>query len=276
MCVHMYFLLRGEPKARSAVKQTSKKRSGLSLRAKLYNKYRPPPKTILPCGSVAAKNIPTTTFGINSKNSLPSQSINKRKISEGEGSGSCSDSSIENYLVKFEELDVQSSFFNVVEKPSSSVPNFDCNNGIEDLPKSSIDGTKDKPKMEEKTFDFNSLLEYAKSMEYYKESVAKHSAEEANKKSSSKKNIDALDVYSVLALGEKKYNGFHNCEEDEDDEDDEELCNETGAGKNELSKLSKTKSTRIKRHTKTRTSSAVDDNHTDDSDWEEVTGRKRK
>ncbi|KAM7345691.1 DNA repair protein complementing XP-C cells homolog [Cochliomyia hominivorax] len=267
---------RGEPKARSASKQTiSKKRTGLSLRAKLYNKYRPPPKTFSPPGSVGKNSPSTSTSRTNSKNdTAPNESKSiRRKNNDDVDSGSSSDSSIENYLVNPEDLDIQSSFFNVeakIKRPSiSPVPVFDCNAGLGNLSDSASENEQDETRKVEKAFDFNNLLEYAKSLERVKESVAKHNAEEANKKSTATTNIDTLDVYAVLALGEKQHNRSHNDGEDEDDEDDEEgIDNERG--KNLPSKLNKTKSTRIKRHTKTRPTSTVAANDTDDSEWEEV------
>lgn len=279
------YFYRGEPKARSAAKQaSSKKRTGLSLRTKLYNKYRPPPKTFSPPGSVVGKNSPSaSTSRINSKNSTaPNESKSiKRNTNDGEDSDSSSDSSIDNYLVNPEELDIESSFFNIKDKtgkiPSvSPVPVFDCNAGMGNISDSASDDDKEEYKKNEKAFDFKNLLEYAKSLERVKESVAKHNAEELSKKSSAAPNIDTLDVYAVLALGEKQHNRSHNDGEDEDDEDDDGLVNEQRSCKNPHSKLSKTKSTRIKRHTKTRPTSTVAANDTDDSDWEEVAGRKRK
>ncbi|XP_065367367.1 DNA repair protein complementing XP-C cells homolog isoform X2 [Calliphora vicina] len=273
---------RGEPKARSAAKQTSsKKRTGLSLRAKLYNKYRPPPKTFSPPGSAVGKNSPSaSTSRVNSKNATAPNESNsiKRITNDEEDSGSNSDSSIDNYLVNPDDLDIQSSFFNIEAKPTkrpsvSPVPVFDCNAGLANL----SDSASDDEQKNEKAFDFNNLLEYAKSLERVKESVAKHNAEESSKKSSASTNIDTLDVYAVLALGEKQ-NRSHNDGEDEDDEDDDDevVGNDQRRGKTQPSKLNKTKSTRIKRHTKTRPTSTVAANDTDDSDWEEVAGRKRK
>ncbi|XP_037827863.1 DNA repair protein complementing XP-C cells homolog isoform X1 [Lucilia sericata] len=271
---------RGEPKARSAAKQTSsKKRTGLSLRAKLYNKYRPPPKTFSPPSGVAGKNSPSaSTSRTNSKNATaPNESKSIKRINNAdEDSGSSSDSSIDNYLVNPEDLDIQSSFFNVEAKPIkrpsvSPVPVFDCNAGLGNLTDSGSDDDQVEVKKDEKAFDFNNLLEYAKSLERVKESVAKHNAEESSKKSSGSTNIDTLDVYAVLALGEKQQNRSHNDGEDEDDEDDDDVIgNEQSRSKNQPSKLNKTKSTRIKRHTKTRPTSTVAANDTDDSDWEEV------
>ena len=208
----------------------------------------------------------------------------RQKAEAGEDSGSSSDSSIDNYLVNPEDLDIQSSFFNVKvtapKRPSvSPVPVFDCNAGLKNFSDSgSEEEEQEHVKKEENAFDFNNLLEYAKTLDRFKESVAKHNAEESSKKDSAVQNIDTLDVYAVLALGEKQHNRSHNDGEDEDDEDEEE-----GAGndhrptsKSQPSKLSKTKSTRIKRHTKTRPTSTIATNDTDDSDWEEVAGRKRK
>lgn len=256
------------------------------MRAKLYNKYRPPPKTFSPPSSSAGKNSPSaSTSRTNSKNATaPNESKSIKNKANDDDSGSSSDSSIDNYLVNPEDLDIRSSFFNVEAKPAkrpsvSPVPVFDCNAGLGNLTDSASDGEQEEgeAKKDEKPFDFNNLLEYAKSLERVKESVAKHNAEEANKKSSATPNIDTLDVYAVLALGEKQQNRSHNDGEDEDDEDDDEgIDNEQRRGKNQPSKLNKTKSTRVKRHTKTRPTSTVAANDTDDSDWEEVAGRKRK
>lgn len=282
------FSKRGEPKARSAAKQTSsKKRTGLSLRTKLYNKYRPPPKTFSPPNtSVIGKNSPSSsTSRTNSKNATaPNESKSiKKKAGACDDSGSSSDSSIDNYLVNPKDLDLQSSFFNVeaksTKRPSvSPVPVFDCNAGLKNLSDSGSEGEKEKlVEKKENAFDFNNLLEYAKTLERVKESVAKHNDEESKKKDSAAQNINTLDVYAVLALGEKQHNRSHNDGEDEDDEDEEEgAINDQRHGKSQPSKLRKTKSTRVKRHTKTRPTSTIATNDTDDSDWEEVAGRKRK
>lgn len=246
------------------------------------------------------KNSPSaSTSRKNSKNAkTPNENSGRHHYDEDEGS--TSDGSIDNYLVNPEDLDIQSSFFNVdtksttVKSSVSPVPHFDCNAGLGKLSESESEEADNNDsgnfhKEETKAFDFRDLLENANSLERAKEAIAKRTAVDAHNKKlgtpskSLESKLDTMDVYSLLALGEKQNNRSHNegeDEEDDDEEDEEEAAEaadkERGRSKGP-SKLSKTKSTRVKRHTKTRpASTVVAGGDTDDSDFEEVAGRKRK
>lgn len=282
-----------EPKVKTTKTTASKKKPGLSLRAKLYNKYRPLPKTCSPPSSEGKNSPSASTSRTNSKNAkTPNESSRGRRNDNDEEDGSSSDGSIDNYLVDPDELDIQSSFFNVekttgVKSSVSPAPVFDCNAGMGNLSDSASEEDAENnedsgnfhKKEDAKAFDFRNLLENANSLERVKESLAKQAAEEANAKKAGaagkKANIDTMDVYSLLALGEKQ----HRSEDEDDEEEDEEealAIKKDRRGKGP-SKLSKTKSTRVKRHTKTRpASTVVAGGDTDDSDFEEVAGRKRK
>ncbi|XP_073811752.1 DNA repair protein complementing XP-C cells homolog [Musca autumnalis] len=244
-------------KARSATKQgTSKKRPGLSLRAKLYIKYRPLPP------SSEGKNSPSaSTSRTNSKNAKTPNESNRKQRNDNEDDGSTSDGSIDNYLVDPNEIDIESSFFNVDKanecKPSvSPVPNFDCNAGLGNLSDSeSEDENNDSGnyhKTEDtKAFDFSDLLQNANSLERVKESLAKQAAEDAAAKKTgtpSKKSlgsqIDTMDVYSLLALGEKQHRSHNEESVEDDDEEEEDARMKSGRDRHakEPSKLNKTKS----------------------------------
>ncbi|XP_013104494.2 DNA repair protein complementing XP-C cells homolog isoform X1 [Stomoxys calcitrans] len=275
-----------EPKARSSTKQvSSKKKPGQSLRAKLYNKYRPLPKTFSPPSSDGKNSPSASTSRTKSKNAKAPNESNTKDRSEDDGSSS--DGSIDNYLVDPEELDIQSSFFNVsskttADKPSvSPVPDFDCNAGLGNLSDSASDEDENNvsvnfiKKDETKAFDFRNILENVNSLERVKESLAKQAAEDASKKKSrtASNKLDTMDVYSLLALGEKQHRSHNDGEDEDDEEDDEEAA--AAADKERRSKapskLSKTKSTRVKRHTKTRPASTlIAGGDTDDSEFEEV------
>lgn len=169
--------------------------------------------------------------------------------------------------------------------------NLSDESASEDIDNDDNEGNKkeNRKEAEAKPYDFKGLLDNVNSFERAKETIQKRVAEDAiaaakggagtPSKKRAESKIDTMDVYSLLALGEKQ-NRSHNDGEDEDDEDDEEGGNAIDDGQNHrkaASKLSKTKSTRVKRHTKTRPSStiAAGAGESDDSDWEDVAGRKR-
>ncbi|XP_036330871.1 DNA repair protein complementing XP-C cells homolog [Rhagoletis pomonella] len=267
--------------AKVTIKQTAiKKRKsiGQSLRTKLYNKYRPPPKTF-PSPNSAGSNSPSaSTSRTASKNAkMPNES--------GEhGNDSSSESSVEDYLVNPADIDLKSSFFNVRHedkaKSTSPAPFFDCNVGITKLSDSGSEdnneSSADEQQANGKAFDFANLLDNVNSLERAKETIAKRAADtkkQNTKITGDKCNTTVMDVNSLLALGEKQSHAAMRSIKPKDDggeEDDE------GEAERGPQKLSKTKSTRVKRHTKTRPASTVVAGDTDDSDFEEVAGRKRK
>ncbi|XP_029404633.1 DNA repair protein complementing XP-C cells homolog isoform X2 [Bactrocera dorsalis] len=271
---------KGTTAAKAAVKQTAikkRKAAGQSLRTKLYNKYRPPPKTF-PSPNSAGSNSPSaSTSRTASKNApMPNES--------GEpGNDSSSESSVEDYLVNPEDIDFQSSFFNVQridkEKSTSPVPVFDCNAGIAKLSDSGSEDNNESSADEQangKSFDFANLLDNVNSLERAKETIAQRAVEtkqQDTKTTGENMNANAMDVNSLLALGEKQSNtALRSVKSKDDGEEEDDECEIERAPH----KLSKTKSTRVKRHTKTRPASTVVAGDTDDSDFEEVAGRKRK
>ncbi|EDV36581.1 uncharacterized protein Dana_GF13029 [Drosophila ananassae] len=255
----------------SSVKK--RKPSGQSLRSKLYNKYRPPPKTFGTSPS-QQQNSPSASGSKNARTPNESGARNQHH----DAADSSSESSVEDYLVNPADLDLQSTFFAgqpEKSKEKSPVPQFDCNAGITNLSDSGS-GSEDNndSSMEDKAsnaFDFRGLLENANSLERTRDAIAKRNVTATPPKS----QTATMDVNALLALGENQ-----NYEEQEEPEGNKRRGVGAGGGVGSVepppldgpSRLSKTKSTRIKRHTKTRPVSTVVANagDTDDSDFEEV------
>ncbi|XP_067631906.1 DNA repair protein complementing XP-C cells homolog isoform X3 [Eurosta solidaginis] len=263
----------------AVVKQTAikkRKGAGQSLRTKLYNKYRPPPKTC-PSPNSAGSNSPSA-----STSRTASKNVKMLNESGEPGSVSSSESSVDDYLVNPEDIDFQSSFFNVRNSEDKTTaltkpPVFDCNAGVGKL---SDSGSEDNESSTEeqgnaKSFDFANLLDNVNSLERAKDTIAKRAAakEQENTKitgrSGNKCNTTTMDVNTLLALGEAKQSHATmrsmKSKDDGEEEDDERDEIERGP-----QRLSKTKSTRVKRHTKTRPTSTVLAGDTDDSEFEEV------
>lgn len=276
-----------EQKAPSGIKGASVKKrkpSGQSLRSKLYNKYRPPPKTF---PTSPTQNSPSTS---GSAGRLTASKNAKTPNESNNAADSSSESSLEDYLVDPADIDLRSSFFKA-NKKKSPAPQFDCNAGItnlsgsdsgsgsEDNNDSSLD---DNAKDDNKPFDFRGLLENTNSLERTRQALlSKRNA------TATPPTVDGADqtqiaaamgVKALLALGE---NLSYTDEPEKENESKKSL--RTGGGSaaveppplNAPSRLSKTKSTRIKRHTRP-ASTVVAAADTDDSDFEEVAGRKRK
>ncbi|KAH8275328.1 hypothetical protein KR026_005115 [Drosophila bipectinata] len=263
-----------DQKQPSGIKGSSVKKrkpSGQSLRSKLYNKYRPPPKTFATSPS-QQQNSPSASGSKNAR--TPNES--GARDQHHDAADSSSESSVEDYLVNPADLDLQSTFFagqQEKSKEKSPVPQFDCNAGITNLSDSGS-GSEDNndSSMEDKAsnaFDFRGLLENANSLERTRDALAKRNVTATPPKS----QTATMDVNALLALGENQ-----NYEEQEEPEGNKRRGAGAGMGSVEPppmdgpSRLSKTKSTRIKRHTKTRPVSTVVANagDTDDSDFEEV------
>lgn len=197
--------------------------------------------------------------------------------SDNDDNNSSSDSSVDDYLVNPAELDLRSSFFDVGNKKAvaaaaaDAAPQFDCNAGITLSDSNSEDnetsGDDEKPTTAGKAFDFRNLLEKATSLERVKETIAKRTAvrNTAEEKRKSQYDATAMDVESLLALGENQIGNS-------------EALGTVDDAKGGRQKLRQTKSTRQKRHTKTRPASTVIDaaGDSEDSDWEDVAGMKRK
>lgn len=220
---------------------------------------------------------------------------------------SSSESSVEDYLVNPADIDLRSSFFMANKEKSPAPPQFDCNAGITNLSGSdSGSGSEDNNDSslgdDNKAFDFRGLLENANSLERTKEALlSKRTATPpatatpprtggGTTNNANNRSAAALDVEALLALGENQNYADEPEKENASKGSRSRAAGAGGGGGATLagtavepppldapSRLSKTKSTRIKRHTKTRpTSTVVAGGDTDDSDFEEVAGRKRK
>ncbi|EDW47973.1 GM21602 [Drosophila sechellia] len=249
----------------SSVKK--RKPTGQSLRSKLYNKYRPPPKTFPTSPSQQQENTPRASGSKNAKTPNESGARNQHDPAD-----SSSESSVEDYLVNPADLDLHSTFFAGGQKEKSPAPQFDCNAGITNLSDSGSEDNNESS-FEDKAgnaFDFRGLLENANSLERTRDALSKRNVTATPPRS----QAATMDVNALLALGENQ-----NYQSVEVEEREGNQRKKAGRGApaapptlDEPSRLSKTKSTRIKRHTKTRPVSTVVANagDTDDSDFEEV------
>lgn len=274
-----------EQKPPSGIKGASVKKrkpSGQSLRSKLYNKYRPPPKTF---PTSPTQNSPTASGSA----SRLTASKNAKTPNESNQADSSSESSVEDYLVNPADIDLRSSFF-TASKEKSPAPQFDCNAGITNLSDSGSGSEDNNDSSFEdnnagKAFDFRDLLENANSLERTRAALLtkRNATATPPPLPGSQGNAAAMDVNALLALGE---NQNYANEPDKQRERRRSLAGAAAGGAGGAqpppldapSRLSKTKSTRIKRHTKTRPASTVlaAGGDSDDSDFEEVAGRKRK
>ncbi|XP_017838209.1 DNA repair protein complementing XP-C cells homolog [Drosophila busckii] len=255
-----------EQKAPSGIKGASvrkRKPSGQSLRSKLYNKYRPPPKTF--GTSSPTQNSPSAS---GSSAGRLTASKNAKTPNESNHGDSSSDCSVDDYLVNPADLDLRSSFF-TVSKEKSPVPQFDCNAGLGNLTDSGSEDNNESS-IEENAgnadaFDFRTLLENANSLERTRDALLAKCNATSTTPATSTGNAANMDVNALLALGENQ-----NYADEQENERQKVKAPEPPAFDGP-SRLSKTKSTRIKRHTKTRpTSTVVAAGDTDDSDFEEV------
>ncbi|XP_030378291.1 DNA repair protein complementing XP-C cells homolog [Scaptodrosophila lebanonensis] len=260
-----------EQKQPSGIKGASVKKrkpSGQSLRSKLYNKYRPPPKTFPTSPSQNSPSASSSNRATASKNArTPNESGARERNVD-----SSSESSVEDYLVNPADIDLGSTFFTAPAKDRSPAPQFDCNAGIANLSDSGSEDNNESSIEESTTnaFDFRSLLENANSLERTKDALAKRTATAAPpSQGHGKKDAKtaAMDVNALLALGENQnYDNGPSVNE-------KEYLEKQPLPDDGPPRLSKTKSTRVKRHTKTRpASTVVAENDTDDSEWEEVAG----
>ncbi|XP_017124614.1 DNA repair protein complementing XP-C cells homolog isoform X2 [Drosophila elegans] len=280
---------KGEQKPPSGIKGSSVKKrkpSGQSLRSKLYNKYRPPPKTFPTSPSQQQQQLQENSpRASGSKNARTPNESGARD--QHDPADSSSESSVEDYLVNPAELDLHSTFFagGQKEKEKSPAPQFDCNAGITNLSDSGS-GSEDnnESSFEDKAgnaFDFRGLLENANSLERTRDALSKRNATATPPSS----QAATMDVNALLALGENQNYQRVELEEREGNQRQQKAGvggRGVGGGAppvaaapptlDEPSRLSKTKSTRIKRHTKTRPVSTVvaTAGDTDDSDFEEV------
>lgn len=210
---------------------TSKRRppATSSLRSKLFRRYNPPPKT------VSKSPIPAKVSDILSNSQYKSNKSlmhpPKDKASSARAVFSDSDSSDDDGLVNPNELDFSSEFFDVKkvanrsnELEPISAPAFDCNAGVK-LSDSSDDDDDDnftevaadaadtatpkKPsiidqinsKSGHEMHDFSSLQSFAKNLESAKAQMEKLKAKDAQA-STSKANADESDITKLLSMGE--------------------------------------------------------------------------
>ncbi|XP_023031840.1 DNA repair protein complementing XP-C cells homolog isoform X1 [Drosophila willistoni] len=253
-----------------------RKPTGQSLRSKLYNKYRPPPKTF---STSPQQNSPSASGSKNAK--TPNESDAN---AHGDGDGSSSDSSGDDHLVNPADLDFGSSFFSTNREKSPAPPQFDCNAGItlsdsgsgsEDNNESSNNEAEDDNAASTKAFDFRGLLENANSLEKTRDVLAKRATATPPTQKVSVASAQ-MDVNALLALGENQ-NYANVIEDEQKGTENRRRLNRQPPSLDGPSRLSKTKSTRIKRHTKTRPVSTVitgsaagGGGDSDDSDFEEV------
>ncbi|XP_016972468.1 DNA repair protein complementing XP-C cells homolog isoform X2 [Drosophila rhopaloa] len=267
---------KGDHKPPSGIKGSSVKKrkpSGQSLRSKLYNKYRPPPKTFPTSPSQQQENSPRASGSKNAR--TPNESGARDQHDPADSS---SESSVEDYLVNPAELDLHSTFFagGQKDKEKSPAPQFDCNAGITNLSDSGS-GSEDNndSSFEDKAgnaFDFRGLLENANSLERTRDALSKRNVTATPPRS----QAATMDVNALLALGENQ--NYQSVELEEREGNQRKKAGGGGGAPtapptlDEPPRLSKTKSTRIKRHTKTRPVSTVvaTAGDTDDSDFEEV------
>lgn len=244
---------------------TSKRRAPTtSLRSKLFRRYNPPPKTISKSPIPAKVNDILSNSQYKSNKSLTHPP--KDKAASARAVFSDSESSDDDGMVDPNELDFSSEFFDVKktanrsnELESNSVPAFDCNAGVK-LSDSSDDDDDDgftevatgaadtatpkKPsiidqinsKSGHEMHDFSSLQSFAKNLESAKAQMEKLKAKEAHA-STSKANADESDITKLLSMGEGTSTAITSA------------------------------SSRKRKH--------KDGQHSDDSDWENVSGKKR-
>lgn len=223
-----------------------------SLRSKLFRRYNPPPKT------ASRSPVPSKVADILSQ----SQYMERKKMSSKSKAAvfSDSDSSDDEGLVNPKELDFNSKFFDVKankvdNQAEPSAPVFDCNAGM-NLSDSSDDDdgefaevdadetdSSKKPsiinkinsKSSNEMHDFSSLQNFAKNLESAKAQLEKLKEKDAGA-STSKSAADESDITKLLSLGEGGAT----------------TASATG---------------RKRRH--------KDGQHSDDSDWENVSGKRR-
>ncbi|XP_034141656.1 DNA repair protein complementing XP-C cells homolog isoform X2 [Drosophila guanche] len=247
-----------DQKPPSGIKGASVKKrkpSGQSLRSKLYNKYRPPLKTFPT--SPSQQNSPSASGSKNAR------TPNESGAQDRHYADSSSECSVDDYLVNPADLDLRSSFFSaqLSSKDKSPVPQFDCNAGIKAHSDSGSEDNNDSSVEDTAThaFDFRGLLENANSLERTRDALANRGVTAA----SAKNRAATMDVNALLALGENPNQNYAKAIDADKGDVKEKRPSRRAAAEapsppmDGPPRLSKTKSTRIKRHTKTRPVSTV-------------------
>ncbi|XP_055859260.1 DNA repair protein complementing XP-C cells homolog [Episyrphus balteatus] len=212
-------------KTDASTKQSKKRKStGTSLRTKLFNKYKPPPKTV----QRSSTNQSNQGEQKQKQNIAQGEKKATRVVTNKRAVLSDSESSGDDYLVNPDEIDLKSSFFDV--KPSTSsneknannvametedVPKFDCNAGMqlsdseenEDDDDDETESSKDititnslkatTATAATKPVDLGYLQDFAKNMEKAKVQYKKH-----KERSLLQDQAKVDDVSSLLAMGE--------------------------------------------------------------------------
>lgn len=240
------------------------RRQTQSLRSKLFRRYNPPPKTG-PKSPVPAKVVDILSSSQYTKRKqMPSASTSTSTSGSAQASAmqSDSESSEDEGLVNPNEIDFNSEFFDVKTNKTQNqqqdvMPTFDCNAGM-NLSDSSDEDNEDfaevatetdatvsakKPSIVDRINKKSSseMHDFSSLQTFAKnlESAKAHLAKLNEKDgSTSKANTDESDITKLLSLGE-------------------------GVGK------VSTPSSRKRKH-------KDDRQHSDDSDWENVSGKKRR
>lgn len=244
---------------------STNRRQTASLRSKLFRRYNPPPKTgpKSPVSSKVADILSASQYTKRKQMPSASASLSSSAKASARAVFSDSESSDDDGLVNPNEIDFNSEFFDVkVNKPANqeeeeNAPAFDCNAGMNLSDSSDEDGndfsevatetTNDavkKPsivdqinkKSSSEMHDFSSLQTFAKNLESAKAHLAKLNEKEA---STSKSNTDEIDITKLLSMGE--------------------------GGVKSIS----TPSSRKRKQ-------KDDKQHSDDSEWENVSGKKQR
>lgn len=189
--IYLFLLFFKFFRRKSSLPKTSaifKKKINLSLREKLFQKYKPPPKTL-------SSPSPLTK----SSSTLKSK-INKKSV-KNPCSDDDSDSSLGDHLVDINDVDLSNSFYNKRDdeecKKEDEIPDFDCNVGC--ISNSDDDDDDDKNDKEgvskfEKFFTYNENLEKAKKV--FNEIELKKVKKDDNK------TIEKDEVSKLLEIGE--------------------------------------------------------------------------
>lgn len=244
----------------------SSRRQSSSLRSRMIRRTNPPPKSTGSPVPVKVVNILSNLQYVKRKQMAPSQpSVTEPKPdSNAESSGS--ESSGDDGFVRGDAIDLNSDIFNVPSKeaanPSSEAPIFDCNAGMKlsdssdneendenDFVEASTSQTaetkrrnvlidKINKKSSAEAHDFSNLEQFAKNLESAKAHLQNMKDKEANAtKGASASN--GSDVAKLLSMGERK-----------------SVVATAGAGN------------RKRKH--------KDERPSDDSDWENVSGKKQR
>lgn len=110
-----------------------------------------------------------------------------------------SDSSVENYLVNPNELDLASDFFNPDKAVASNVPNFDCNVGVslsDSDEEETFEAVPSTSAAAAKFMDFDSHHSFQRNLENAKEQLRNFKSKDFGQD-----NCD-VDVNKLLAIGE--------------------------------------------------------------------------